>query len=88
LPIVPTKKMIHCTVTVVNVNAPIPEDDPEGEELVVVSVLFQPFVSSILLSFADDIRLVFNLACTQSRLFCAGGKQAFCTWPRTTDIQE
>ena len=58
LPNVPTTNMIQRTTTVMYVKPSTSEDHPEVDELAVVAVEFQSSVSSELLSFANDIRLV------------------------------
>jgi len=66
LPNVPTKKITHCTETARYVNQSTSEDDPEVRGLAVDPVKLQPSVSSELLSFSNDRRLVkFILACAQ-----------------------
>jgi len=55
------------------------DDDIQDDDLPVVPVEFQPFVSFELFSFANDGRLVkFILACTQSRLFGVGSGIGLC----------
>ena len=78
LPTVATTKMIHWTVTRANVRLSTSDDSHEVDDLPVVPVEFQPFVSFELFSFANDGQLVkFILACARRRLFRVSSEWAF-----------